>query len=126
VDVKGVRILQLVLLVLLALYLVAFNNMNPDPLTLPLLPMVIPLPPVLIVIAALLGGFLVGWVPPRVALWRRNRENRRLRDRVAALEPHGEPEHEGFERPVVIPDRLPVIPDRPAPEPEQDEETETS
>lgn len=123
---KGVRILQLVLIVLLALYLVAFNNMNPDPLSLPLLPMVIPLPPVLIVIAALLGGFLVGWVPPRLALWRRNRENRRLLDRVAELEQRGDVGRAGFERPVVIPDRLPVIPDRPAPGLEQDEEAETS
>jgi len=123
--VKGARILQFVLLILLALYLVAFNNVNPDPLTLPLLPMVIPLPPVLVVIIALVGGWLVGWVPPRIALWRRTRENRRLRQRVSELEGQP-PRHLGRsqgERAPVIPDRYPVIPDRPAP---QDEETEPS
>ncbi|MEJ2289209.1 MAG: LapA family protein [Deinococcales bacterium] len=122
---KGARILQLVLLILLALYLVAFNNVNPDPLTLPLLPMVIPLPPVLVVVIALLGGWLVGWIPPRIALWRRARENYRLRQRVRELEGQ-QPRHVGGsqgQQAPVIPDRYPVIPDRPPP---QDEETEPS
>ncbi len=121
---KGARILQLVLVILLALYLVAFNNVNPDPLTLPLLPMLIPLPPVLVVIIALVGGWLVGWVPVRITLWRRGRENRRLRQRLAQFE--GEPstaESAAPERAPVIPDRFPVIPDRPRP---PDEETEPS
>jgi len=122
--VKALRIVQLVVLVLLALYLVAFNNLNPDPLTLPLLPMVIPLPPVLILVAALVGGWLVGWLPARIQLWRRNREVRRLRDQVEELDSHGR--FTGYDRPQapVIPDRYPVIPDREAPE--QDEEAETS
>lgn len=121
---KGARILQFVLVILLALYLVAFNNVNPDPLTLPLLPMLIPLPPVLVVIIALLGGWLVGWIPVRIVLWRRGRENRRLRQRLAELE--GEPRSgrsAPAERAAVIPDRFPVIPDRPRP---PDEETEPS
>ena len=122
---KGARILQFVLLILLALYLVAFNNVNPDTLTLPLLPMVIPLPPVLVVVVALVGGWLVGWIPPRIALWRRTRENRRLRQRLSELE--GQPSRHVREaqgpRTPVIPDRYPVIPDRPPP---QDEETERS
>jgi len=122
--VRGVRILQLVLLVLLALYLVAFNNLNPDPLSLPLLPMVIPLPPVLLVVVALVGGWLVGWLPSRLALWRRSRENRRLRQRVAELERRDDLDAHAYERAPVIPDRFPVIPDRPAPAP--DEEAETS
>jgi len=122
--VKGARILQLVLLILLALYLVAFNNVNPDPVTLPLLPMLIPLPPVLVVIVALLGGWLLGWVPVRIVLWRRGRENRRLRQRLAELEgEHGPGGSVSAERAPVIPDRFPVIPDRPRP---PDEETEPS
>ena len=122
---KGARILQLVLLILLALYLVAFNNVNPDPLTLPLLPMVIPLPPVLVVVIALVGGWLVGWIPPRIALWRRSRENYRLRQRVSELEGQPSRHVDGSQGPrsAVIPDRYPVIPDRPPP---QDEETEPS
>lgn len=121
---KGARILQFVLVILLALYLVAFNNVNPDPLTLPLLPMLIPLPPVLVVIVALVGGWLVGWVPVRITLWRRSRENRRLRQQLSRAE--GEPQGRGTaprERAPVIPDRFPVIPDRPRP---PDEETEPS
>ncbi|HKI57872.1 MAG TPA: lipopolysaccharide assembly protein LapA domain-containing protein [Trueperaceae bacterium] len=121
---RALRIVQMVALVLLALYLVAFNNLNPDPLTMPLLPMVIPLPPILIVVAALVIGWLVGWLPPRIKLWRRNREVRRLRDQVAALERHGDLRAYDLPQAAVIPDRFPVIPDRPAPQP--DEEAETS
>ncbi len=121
---KGARILQLVLLILLALYMVAFNNVNPDPLTLPLLPMLIPLPPVLVVIVALVGGWLIGWVPVRIALWRRSRETRRLRQRLSELEGgHGPGGTGPAERKPVIPDRFPIIPDRPPP---PDEETEPS
>jgi len=122
--VRALRIVQMVALVLLALYLVAFNNLNPDPLTMPLLPMVIPLPPILIVVAALVIGWLAGWLPPRIKLWRRNREVRRLRDQVAALERHGDLRAYDLPQAAVIPDRFPVIPDRPAPQP--DEEAETS
>lgn len=121
---KALRIVQIVALVLLALYLVAFNNLNPDPLTLPLLPMVIPLPPVLIVVVALVGGWLVGWLPPRIKLWRRNRDVRRLRARLEELEAPSDRSAYGPQQGPVIPDRFPVIPDRPAPE--QDEEAETS
>lgn len=121
---KGARILQLVLFIVVALYLVAFNNVNPDPLTLPLLPMLIPLPPVLVVIIALVGGWLVGWVPVRIALWRRTRETRRLRQRLSELDgDYLPPGAVPAEHAAVIPDRYPVIPDRPPP---ADEETEPS
>ncbi len=121
---KGARILQLVLVILLALYMVAFNNVNPDPLTLPLLPMLIPLPPVLVVIVALVGGWLLGWIPVRIALWRRSSETRRLRRRLSELEGgHPSGGTAPAEREPVIPDRFPIIPDRPPP---PDEETEPS
>ena len=121
---KGARILQLVLVIVLALYLVAFNNVNPDPLTLPLLPMLIPMPPVIVVIVALLGGWLVGWLPTRMALWRRAREVRRLRQRLNELEGTNTTRGtDDVERAPVIPDRYPVIPDRPRP---RDEGTESS
>jgi len=122
--VKGARILQLVLVIVLALYLVAFNNVNPDPLTLPLLPMLIPMPPVIVVVVALLAGWLVGWLPTRLALWRRAREIRRLRQRLNELEgEHTARETDAGERAPVIPDRFPVIPDRPR---QRDEGTESS
>lgn len=114
---KGVRILQLIAVILVALYLLAFANINPDPLTLPLLPMVIPLPPVLVVVIALVGGWLVGWLPTTVALWRQRRETRRLRRRLE--------EHEPAPAAVApMAEGRPVIPDRPPPA--DDEGTEPS
>ncbi len=120
---KGARILQLVAVVLVALYLLAFSNVNPDPLTLPLLPMVIPLPPVLIVALALVIGWLVGWLPANLMLWRQRRENRRLRRRIEDLEPTPEPAPSQAYR-AFVSDRMPVIPDRPRPQ--ADEEAEPS
>lgn len=121
---KGVRILQLVLLVLLALYLAAFNNANPGPVTLPLLPELTSVAPVIVVIVALVGAWLVGWLPWRVVAWRRGRENRRLRQQLAEMEGRERRRApEGEEEAPIIPDRFPVIPDRPPP---RDEETEAS
>lgn len=117
---KGVRILQVVLLVLLALYLVLFNNVNPDPLALPLLPVIFPVPPVLVVLVALVGGWLLGWLPVRLQLWRKTRELHRLRQRLAEAErPATGPAARPQSRPG-IPDRMPVIPDRTMPERDDD------
>lgn len=117
---KGVRILQVVLLVLLALYLVLFNNVNPDPLALPLLPVIFPVPPVLVVVVALVGGWLLGWVPTRLQLWRRTREMRRLQQRLAELERGAPPAATRPQARPGIPDRMPVIPDRTMPERDDD------
>jgi len=104
--VKGVRILQVVLLVLAALYLVLFNNLNPEPVNLPLL-LLVPVAPVFVVLAALIGGWLIGWLPPRLELWRRGREIRRLRQRLADLEQSSSRHEAPDTLTPVIPDRLP-------------------
>lgn len=110
---KAARIVQLLLIVLAAVYLWLFHSANPDYVELPYLFRILPpLPVGLVVVVALLIGWLVGWAPTRLALWRRGRELRRLqaafdeeRRRAAAdsvpLNPYlTEPE-------------IPVIPDRP-------------
>lgn len=109
---KGVRILQVVLFILLVLYLVLFNNVNPDPLALPLLPVIFPAPPVLVVIVALVGGWLVGWLPLRLQLWRKQRETRRLQQRLAELERSEDGRGSDLQSRPGIPDRMPIIPDR--------------
>ncbi len=109
---KGVRILQVVLLILLALYLVLFNNVNPDPLALPLVPVIFPAPPVLVLIVALVGGWLVGWLPVRLRLWREHREARRLQQRLTELERGEALRDSDLQSRPGIPDRMPIIPDR--------------
>ena len=112
---KGVRILQLVLLVLLVVYLVLFDNANPDPLQLPLLIVLLPMRAVLVVAAALILGWLIAWIPSRARFWGRGRELRKLRQRVATLEAQGAPPVRLDRHTPVIPDRepvIPVIPDR--------------
>ncbi len=108
---KGARILQVILLVLLVLYLVWFDNVNPDPLQLPLFIMLFPMRAVFVLAAALLAGWLVGWAPTRMRLWRRNRELKRLRQQVIDLEERHAPAVgiEAYE--PVIPDRYPAVPD---------------
>lgn len=105
---KVLRIIQILLLVALGGYLVLLHNDNPGFLR---LPFVISLPPALVVTLALLVGWLVGWLPTRMALWRRRREIRRLQQRVSELEQHlpsyDSPASEG---PPVIPDRAVASP----------------
>lgn len=112
---KGVRILQLVLLVILIVYLVLFDNANPDPVQLPLLIVLLPMRAVLVVVAALIVGWLIAWIPSRARLWGRGRELRKLRQRVAMLEAQVAPPAPLDRHTPFIPDRepaIPVIPDR--------------
>lgn len=112
---KGVRILQLVLLVLLIVYLVLFDNANPDPVQLPLLIVLLPMRAVLVVLAALILGWLIAWIPSRARLWSRGRELRKLRQRLATFEAHGVTPARLDRHAPIIPDRepvVPVIPDR--------------
>lgn len=96
-----VRILQIVALVLLAVYGAMLHDANPEPLALPWL---VPMPPVLVLLLVAIVAFLAGWIPPRVRLWRRGRETVRLRRRVAELEQHL-PSYDLRPSPPVIPDR---------------------
>lgn len=96
-----VRIVQVVTLVVLGVYGVIVHNANPDPLALPGL---VPLSPALVVLAAAVVAFLVGWLPTRLRVWRRSREVTRLERRIAELEQHV-PNYDRTPATAVIPDR---------------------
>lgn len=72
---KGVRITQVILLVLVGVYLWLFHSANPDLVRLPLLTYFLPpVPVVYVVIIALLVGLAVGFIPVRISAWRKGRE----------------------------------------------------
>lgn len=72
---KGVRIIQVILLVLVAGYLWLFHSANPDLVRLPLLNYFLPpIPVVYVVTLALLSGLAIGFIPARLTAWRRGRE----------------------------------------------------
>jgi uncharacterized integral membrane protein len=102
--VKALRLVQLVLLIAVVAYLVMMHNANPTNL---ILPFMLPLPPVAVIVVALIGGWLVGWLPGRLTLWRKKREVRGLQKRVAELEQHVPRYEQGDDK-----NDTPVIPDR--------------
>lgn len=76
---KAVRVVQVVLVLLLALYLWLFHSANPVLVELPLTRLFLPLLPVSwVVVVALIVGWLIGWMPSAIAAWRRGREVKRL------------------------------------------------
>lgn len=87
-----VRTLQLLALLLVLGYLLLLGYANPQTIVLPFL---LSLPTAWVVAAALLLGALVGWLSLSGRVFRLNRENRGLRQRLikAGLEaePHEEP-----------------------------------
>lgn len=116
---KGVRIVQLILVVLVAVYLWLFHSANPVLVELPLTRTFLPQLPVgFVVIAALLVGWLIGFLPGRLILWRRNRELRRANQELLELRQRDEipVQQTGTYYPAPS---VPVIPDR-APEHDSD------
>ena len=125
---KAVRIVQLLLIVLAAVYLWLFHSANPGYVQLPWpLNILFAQQPVgFVVIVAVIVGWLIGWVPPRIVLMRRNRQLRRLQNELAEERRRTAP----YQTQTVIPDRayerdVPVIPDR-AYEPEPDDPNEAA
>ncbi|HEX7000990.1 MAG TPA: LapA family protein [Trueperaceae bacterium] len=134
-PVKAVRIVQLLLIVLAAVYLWLFHSANPGYVQLPWpLNLVFAQQPVgFVVIAAVIVGWLIGWIPPRILLLRRNRQVRRLQNELAEERRRTAP-YEATPDPYYtqsgIPDRsyereMPVIPDR-AYDPEADDPDEAA
>lgn len=80
---KVARIFQFILLVVVALYLLWLHSANQDFVNLPGL---LDLPAAIVIAVALLLGWLMGWLPTRLALWRKRREVVKLQKRVDALE----------------------------------------
>jgi uncharacterized integral membrane protein len=101
--VKAIRIAQVIALVLLAIYLWVFHNVNPEYISLPL---AISMPPALIVLIAIILTWFIAWLPARTKVWRLQRRLKQVtqeRDALAArFAPHG---HEPGDGPV-IPDRI--------------------
>lgn len=99
---KVARIVQFLILIVLAVYLLIVHNGNNANVRLPFL---IAMPPAIALALALALGWLLGWFPGRVTLWRRERELRRLQRRLRELE---EPRHPA----IAYAESEPVIPDR--------------
>ena len=111
---KGVRIVQLILLVIVGVYLWLFHSANPDMVELPLTRLFLPQLPVgFVVIAALLAGWLIGFIPGRVLVWRKNRELRKLNKELAELRARPETPPSVYQTgSYYAPPEMPVIPDR--------------
>ncbi len=99
---KAVRIFQLVGLLILAAYVLLIHNANPQNV---ILPFFLPLPTSVVIIIALLLGWLVAWLSSLSPNWTLRRENRKLQRRLSELEGSNY-------RPVGDEPSAPVIPDR--------------
>ena len=113
-----VRILQIVALALLVIYGVMVHNANPQLLALPGL---LSLPPMLVLVGVVVLTFLLSWIPPRLQVWRRDRDVARLQRRVAELEQHV-PNYDLHPTRPVIPDRAQQTPEPFMPYADADEE----
>jgi Lipopolysaccharide assembly protein A domain len=80
---KALRIIQILILLVVAAYLFLINNNNASYLDMPFL---ISMPPALVIAIALLLGWFVGWLGGRAPLWRKNRELNKLQKRMTELE----------------------------------------
>jgi hypothetical protein len=100
---KAIRIVQVITLVLLAVYVAIFHAANPETVRLPgLISM-----PVAIVVAFGMGvAWLLGWLPARVRIWRLERKLMTLRSERDRLLDQLQPEGVGSVAGPVIPDRV--------------------
>ncbi|HLU82709.1 MAG TPA: hypothetical protein VKZ43_04860 [Trueperaceae bacterium] len=112
---KGVRIIQVILLVLAAVYLWLFHSANPDLVRLPLLTYFLPPIPVAFVVTfALLLGLAIGFIPARINAWRKGRELTKVtreRDQLRVQMLGNETITKRTGTYYAVPER-PVIPDR--------------
>ncbi len=99
---KALRIVQIVALVLVAVYVVLFHYANPETVRLPLL---ISVPPSLILVLTALIAWLVGWLPGRARLWRVERRLRRVDADRQVLAGEIDRTRRGEPSDPVIPDR---------------------
>ena len=68
---KALRIAQVIALVLLAVYVLLFDNANKNAVELPLLG---PVPPSLLLASVAVVAWLIGWLPGRMRIWRLERK----------------------------------------------------
>lgn len=100
---KALRIVQVIALVLVAVYVLLFHNANPATVAMPLLPS---MPPALLLTVVAVVAWFVGWLPGRMRVWTLERK---LRTAQADRETLGA-ELERARRPEPSD---PIIPDRP-------------
>jgi uncharacterized integral membrane protein len=100
--VKALRVAQIVALVLIAIYVLLFHNVNPDHVRLPLL---FSMPPAVVVALAAVLGWLVGWLPSRTRAWRLERRLHRAEADREVLATELERTRRGEPSDPVIPDR---------------------
>jgi hypothetical protein len=102
--VKAIRIVQVILLVLLAAYVAIFHAANPENVRLPGL---MSMPIALVVALGMVVAWLLGWLPARLRIWRLERKLAILRSERDRLLDELEPPGAGSPRPApVIPDRV--------------------
>ncbi len=99
---KAIRIVQVIVLVLLAAYVAVFHAANPETVRLPGL---ISMPVAIVVALGMLVAWFVGWLPARLRIWRLERKLATVRSERDRLLDQLEPDGLG-------PIRAPVIPDR--------------
>lgn len=112
---KGVHIIQVILLVLAAVYLWLFHSANPGLVRLPLTSYFLPpVPAVYVVALALIVGLAIGFIPARLSAWRRGRELTKVKRELAQLQVQMRDSETITKRTGTyypVPD-VPVIPDR--------------
>jgi uncharacterized integral membrane protein len=100
--VKALRIVQVVALVLVAVYVLLFHNANPATVAMPLL---WSMPPALVFALVAIVAWLVGWLPGRLRTWRLERRVQRAEADREVLAAELERARRGEPSEPVIPDR---------------------
>lgn len=109
---KGARITQIILLLLVIAYLVFFHFANPVTIELPLLNRWLePIAVSYIVALLFLLGWLFGSITSRLGVWSQRRDRKNLERRIAELEAEVV-SLKPTPAPYTSPQRVPVIPDR--------------
>ncbi len=99
---KAARIIQFILLALIAVYLFMVHSTNTY-MVLPLFLFNLPVSPALVIAGAFIIGWLIGFLPSQTKAWRKSRESNKLQKRVTELEDR-----------VNESGKAPIIPDRSA------------
>lgn len=100
---KAVRIVQVVVLVLVAVYLAILHVSNPERIPLPGL---ISMPVAVVLAVSIVVAWLAGWLPARLRVWRLERKLNAIRDERDRLLEQLEPARAAPGSEPVIPDRV--------------------
>lgn len=100
---KALRIVQVVIVVLVAGYLAVLHAANPERVP---LPGIISMPVALVLAIAILVSWTAGWLPGRLRAWRLERKVAALRDERDRLLAQLQPTSIANDGEPVIPDRV--------------------